>query len=271
MAGHQFFFCSQPCTKYFKKESQLVQHRAHSTLCLARWNAHLSAATRDLQKEPVIVDQDLYPEGSDAQSEDNEVYHSEIDEGSTSSSTIDEELELAPASNLENDNTLEMPNRLGGPLGLNDPDLYDAGSECGTDVDDGVWDQGAVMETIHDDPLDGATIESDHCPEVDESVESVVTELFPGAAEVTHVGDPPFSIFAQKQHAIGHGNIHYPFASPVEWDLARWLHGAGSMAAIDQFLKLLLFAKEFAPSPLSTTKQKVRPHISIVSPPFFTK
>jgi hypothetical protein len=208
-------------------------------LCLARWNAHLSAATSDLHKAPIVENEDAYFQYTDTLSDENEINLDKHHEDSTSSEITDEELELAPVSGPEDNTNLETQNHLGRLLGLNDPDLYDNDTDSGyePDADDGIWQQGA-MEMPYSNPMDETVNESDHCPEVDESAESVVIDLFPGAAEVIHIDSPPFSSFTQKQHKLGHGNIYYPFAGPVEWDLARWLHGAGSMVAIDQFLKL---------------------------------
>ena len=244
MSGRQFFFCSQPCNRYFTKETLLVQHRAHSTLCLARWNAHLSAATRDLLKEPIIEskpiieNENVYLEDIGSLSDDGNIYLDDPHEDSTSGETTDNELELAPVYDPEIGTASETQNHHNGPLGLNDPDLYDTDSGYEPDADDNIWRHGDFFEMPHDAPVGDTIDETDHCPEVDESAESVCSDLYPGAAKVIHTGDPPFTVFAQKQRDIGHGNIYYPFAGPVEWDLARWLHGAGSMAIIDQFLKL---------------------------------
>jgi hypothetical protein len=206
-------------------------------MCLARWNARLSAATRDLHKGPTNENENSYIQDTGNSSEDDEIGQSEGDKGSTSSEVTDNELELAPVSNPE-DTNLDTQNRLDGPLGLNDPDLYDTDSGYETDAEDGISRQGGKIDTPYNDFLDETMDNTDPCPEVDESAESVIIDLFPRAAEVIHTGDPPFSTLVQEQCNAGRGNIYYPFAGPVEWDLARWLHGAGSMAMIDQFLKL---------------------------------
>src|SRR4051794_23853205 len=96
MSNPRFFFCSQPCSKYFKKESHLLQHRPHSTLCLARWNARLSEATQDLHKRPQFESNNLYTEEQDLPGEDNEIPQDESPVEDSSSTTSDEGLEQAP-------------------------------------------------------------------------------------------------------------------------------------------------------------------------------
>lgn len=215
MSTRKFFFCSQPCTRYLKE------------------------ATRDLQKGPNVDSENIYSEEQDLPSEDNESPQDESPEEDASGTTSDEELEQAPVPVLELYDGVETLDHLGRPLGLNDPDLYDTASDDDEgDVDIGIQCLGAAVDIPDDNSMGDDINEAGHCPEVEESAASVITDLFPGAAEIVHIGDPPFSILAQEQRILGHGNLYYPFAGPVEWDLARWLHGAGSMVAIDEFLKL---------------------------------
>jgi hypothetical protein len=59
------------------------------------------------------------------------------------------------------------------------------------------------------------------------------------AGYIIGVEDPPFRSLLSNRKDIGQGNIYYPFAGPMEWGLASWIHEAHlPQTQIDKFLKL---------------------------------
>ncbi|PVF91462.1 hypothetical protein CPB86DRAFT_687103, partial [Serendipita vermifera] len=64
-------------------------------------------------------------------------------------------------------------------------------------------------------------------------------DVFEDAGSVIKVQTPPFAHLLSRQQDIGEGNIYYPFAGPLDWKLAAWLHESHlSQARIDKFLQL---------------------------------
>jgi hypothetical protein len=68
----------------------------------------------------------------------------------------------------------------------------------------------------------------------------IVTEAFPGAAQVYGRGETFMDQFDRDSHADKReDNIYYPFTSKSDWQTASWLLRSGlSMSAINEFLAL---------------------------------
>ena len=89
--------------------------------------------------------------------------------------------------------------------------------------------------------------------EQDATSTTFYAEGFPGAAFIFDKGETFVDQFDRDDYASKRkDNMHYPFASLAEWELASFLLLSSlSMAAIDNFLKLQLVSPDFSFPPNS--------------------
>jgi hypothetical protein len=134
----------------------------------------------------------------------------------------------------------------------------DAWDEMQVDINEDLQD--GVQAGINEDAQDIPTQALEHEPEnvqenvepsaidpagentrqvVDDNSTLIFEDHYPGAASVIQSAPPAFFHLYDEQVERGEGNMHYPFAGPKEWEVARWLHNSGlSRVRIDEFLKL---------------------------------
>lgn len=79
-------------------------------------------------------------------------------------------------------------------------------------------------------------------PEQEAVLPTFYTEFFPGSSKVFGKGETYMDLFEEDKYADARQtNLHYPFASQPEWELASFLLKSDlSRVAIDKFLKLQL-------------------------------
>ncbi|KAJ7628187.1 hypothetical protein DFH06DRAFT_1141333 [Mycena polygramma] len=106
------------------------------------------------------------------------------------------------------------------------------------DVDEDVdEDDGYGFDPDDDTPMAGPD---------DEPIPGPFKESFEGAAEIISKGGDTFMDSFRRDPLSKHreGNVYFPFASALEWELVSFFNSSGlSMAQIDTFLKLGLVAQ----------------------------
>jgi hypothetical protein len=114
------------------------------------------------------------------------------------------------------------------------PDSEDEGDEeCD---DSGAEEDPSIADDA--DVGDASVLDDQTCPVDENDEENIVEEYYPGAGKIHQTHESHFQSIL-KATLDGKGNLHLPFASEAELQLATWMHQSGlSMAKMDEFFKL---------------------------------
>lgn len=224
MNSLNFFECS--CRKKFDTQHKLMAHQALSLPCKRRWEAYiLSMAPTVPQRGGLKPNEDVIMEDHDqlqqiptrtptpdAASNDHGDMLGSEDEGSLSSQDDDEDSD--------------------------DDDDEDGDSDVvAGDDDPAILIEGHRPASTNDAPRPGER--SHELAEPLERPGDLYTEIFPHAGHVYRKESPRHQKEWEHLQTAGKGNLFYPFANDVDFDLGTWLHESGlSRSKIDEFLKL---------------------------------
>jgi hypothetical protein len=154
---------------------------------------------------------------------------------------------LRPATNLDHENAVEHGGRNAEPDQMDDvqPIMDNVDENPLAEVEgDGIQpherNPGGRAQDHEEEAMDpGDDPQEELGQPADVNAAAVIEDLCPGAAAVVATATPTFSTLYDEQMESGNGNIYYPFAGRMEWELAQWLYKSGlSRARIDEFLKL---------------------------------
>jgi len=232
------------CRKVFTTHHKLSAHRAHSARCKQQWDnyvANFSLTPSAPASQQVLADDVIMEDVAD----------NEPEEG------IMDAPVMAPASADElsgDESETEEPENI--------PEGED-GSLSDTSSPDETYRYTSVADSDHNDSCDDSSDDNEFEP-ADYQASPSTTPQQPGQRRLAqgtpqrteplepHVEAYPHAGFAreqivqegfrksaQTQSTLGAGNVYYPFANEMDFELGSWLHESGlPKAKIDEFLKL---------------------------------
>lgn len=244
------------CKSTFPSQQRLLAHLTNSPPCKAKWDefivnisSTLTAQVADPPDEDVNMDDsaavseplfdfdsNMLEAGKDLYEEGGEDFDGEEDFDDDGGGEFDEE---------ESDRDFEEEGSVS-----TSSDRVSVGEESGSRIDDEEIDDpelGAVIDgpPILASPRNISTFNATQrgvpppLTEPLEKSEDLYTEIHPCAGRIFARRERSLIDELQTIRGDGQGNIYYPFANDIDFELAVWLSSSGlSRAKIDEFLKL---------------------------------
>ncbi|KAG8836053.1 hypothetical protein FRB91_000169 [Serendipita sp. 411] len=233
----QEFACS--CAKVFNSQQKFQLHRSRSIRCKEKWMDEVARYAPTLQGHANPTPEDP----------DSGTYPTDPIQESTFGSNIPEYDD--ETYDLDDDRREEQPVVRPGDeiLGYEYPesdteDIEVDGISNGRSSEDSETEEmdeeeNESMDTHINNRSTASSNTSRNLSEPLESSASFHMETYPGAGHIFNKVIPRFHTQAASQIQTGKGNLFYPFANEIDFELGLWLHESGlSVSKIDSFLKL---------------------------------
>lgn len=145
-------------------------------------------------------------------------------------------------SSMETETSPQTTNYLGHKFSIPASDNESDGSSYLTDSSD-----SRETSSVSDSSTDDQTSSSESSNDMhgigrntfEDTSSSSIDDVFEDAGSVIGLHTPPFVRLLSRQQRVSEGNIYYPFAGPLDWELAAWLHDSHlSQQQIDKFVRL---------------------------------
>ena len=231
-------FSCVTCNKVFDTQPKYLAHRTNSVPCRQKWEEYvLNFPSAPFRQAAVHTEDHVDVLMQDSGS---------VVESVAQNSIINHDGEVCgQEGGLEdvepNTGSHVHTQRCGSPI----EDDQDSNDETSDDPRDDEMDiiDNELLGTCADDggsPAAGGSATQRVLAEPAEQASSLYTENHPRQAGYVYGNQVPrFTADSERRSTEGSGNVFYPFANEIDFELGAWLHESGlSMAKIDEFLKL---------------------------------